>query len=438
MFACVVAILGCLQIVTPLELPSDAMPSAPVVVLEPSTAIDPQWGAMLPPIDSLVLPPQGFETAPGNNLYPPVAFETTYFDPARAQERSNAATSANALPSYVPTGYAQELPPPAGWESAPAAVIESPEGTAWTFQQGEPMQSSARAIPWSERRWSRLRHWMSRQSGPDLGLGYERVMFAPVAIDPAISTPHIGVRLQGENNRSTPDRLEYFWAKAGTGPGPERSVDSLDSILRMELGSSQAVAISEFRMRALDPEVNGNTVGFGDMVVGGKGTIFDGTCTKVATQFLTYLKTGPVQRGLGTGHVSLEPALLVRHQWNDATFLHAQVKYWIPISGTRNFAGDVLTTGWGLSTVWKETDRYALLPTLEFQTHSFLFGQETHSDGSIHRIDSKTAAEIIPGMRLALAKSSMGLWEIGCAGALAMADRDWPDSRWMIDLRLVR
>jgi hypothetical protein len=151
--------------------------------------------------------------------------------------------------------------------------------------------------------------------------------------------------------------------------------------------------------------VNPNTVGFGDMLVGAKALIFDGKCTKVSSIFLTHLNTGPTNRGLGTGHVSLEPGLLLRHQWSDATFLHSEVKYRLPIGGTSGFAGDVLTTGLGVSTLWRDSDCYAFIPTLELRTNSFLFGGMTRSDGSIARVDGVTALEFYPGIRWEHGKS---------------------------------
>ncbi len=141
---------------------------------------------------------------------------------------------------------------------------------------------------------------------------------------------------------------------------------------------------------------------------------------------------------MGTGHFSLEPGLLMRHQWSDKTYLHGEVKYRIPIAATANFAGDVLTSGWGISTIWKDSDQLAIIPTFELQTHSFLFGGRTDINGIVQRVDSVTALELFPGLRCAFARSAMGTWELGTAAGLTVADRDWIDNRMIFELRWLR
>ncbi|MEQ1827371.1 MAG: hypothetical protein ABL921_15545 [Pirellula sp.] len=302
-----------------------------------------------------------------------------------------------------------------------------------------PSAHSNNSVPARRHRMSLFRNWLRRRTGPDLGIGYERVMFAPMVLDTAISSSNTGIRLRSDRGLSAPDRLEYVWARAGgRGPAPETRLDLIDTVYRTELGNAQATLISEISMRALNPEVNPNTVGFGDMVLGGKALMYDGKCTKVSSLFLSYLNTGPTYRGLGTGHVSLEPGLLLRHQWSDATYLHSEIKYRLPIAGTSGFAGDVLTTGWGISTIWRDTDTYALIPTMEMRTNSFLFGGRTLANGTTEKIDGVTAVEFYPGMRCAFGKSSVGTWELGFAGGATLADNDWCDSRMILDLRLVR
>jgi hypothetical protein len=279
---------------------------------------------------------------------------------------------------------------------------------------------------------------LSRKLGHDYGFGFERVMFAPTTIDTAISSPYLGLRVRSERGLGSPDRLEYLWARAGSGPEPETRVDLIDFVYRTEIGNDKAAIISELGMRALNPEINPNTVGYGDMVVGAKALVYDGKCTKFSSLFLSYFNTGPVDRGLGTGHIALEPGVLMRHQWSDATYLHGQVKYRIPIAGSAGFAGDVVNTGWAISTIWRDSDQIALLPTFEVQTNSFLFGGLTDSSGTVRRVDSVTAVEVFPGMRFAFGKSAIGPWEAGFAAGVTCADRDWFDSRLMFDLRWLR
>jgi hypothetical protein len=207
----------------------------------------------------------------------------------------------------------------------------------------------------------------------------------------------------------------------------------------MELGNEKAMAITEMSMRSLNPERNDNTVGFGDMVVGARATLMDGRCTKVASVFRTYIKTGPADRGLGTGHVSLEPGMLVRHQWSQYTFFHGEVKYWLPIAGTPGTAGDVLKAGAAVSTVWHETDTFALMPTLEFSSLTFLSGAATNLDGSSRRVNGEFVGEIYPGLRCVWGPGGdLGLIEYGVSPGFILADEGWYDSRLIFDIRFVR
>ncbi len=168
-----------------------------------------------------------------------------------------------------------------------------------------------------------------------------------MVLDTAVTSPYAGLRIRSNRGLTSPDRLEYIWSRNGKGPGPESRVDWIDTMFRTELGNEKAALISEIGMRALNPEINPNTVGFADMLVGAKAMIYNGKCTKISSIFLTHINTGPADRGLGTGHFSLEPGLLMRHQWSDKTYLHGEVKYRIPIAATANFAGRCANFGMG-------------------------------------------------------------------------------------------
>ena len=50
--------------------------------------------------------------------------------------------------------------------------------------------------------------------------------------------------------------------------------------------------------------------GFGDLDIGTKSLLLDCELLQVAFQFITYIPTGDFHKGLGTGHVSLEPSIL--------------------------------------------------------------------------------------------------------------------------------
>lgn len=271
----------------------------------------------------------------------------------------------------------------------------------------------------------------------DRGIGYERVMFAPNVLDTAIGTPHFGIRYQIDSGLQTPDRAEYYWAANPVGPGGDARVNTRDLTFRLALGNEKAMAFTQYTLRSLDPENAGNTTGMGDMVIGAQALMVDGKRTKVASIFRTYLATGPAQRGLGTGHTSLEPGVLLRHCTSPETYWFGELKYWIPIGGIQGHQGDVLSTGIGASSIAAESDVFAFIPTLEMRTLTFLFGQESVGPGT-RRIDGDTAVELYPGARFVLGpRRDGGLLEFGFSPGVTIADSGWFDTRIVFDIRLV-
>jgi len=280
---------------------------------------------------------------------------------------------------------------------------------------------------------------LGRRIGCDLGLGHERVMYAPHVVETAVGTSNSGLLIRADRGLSTPDRLEYYWAAPTRGPAAESRVDILDTVFRMEVGNSKVMAMTDYTLRCVNPDRNDNTTGFGDLIIGAKATLLDGQTTKLSSVFRTYLKTGPSDRGLGTGHVSVEPGLLLRHQLTARTFFHGEAKYWLPIGGTPSVAGDILKLGAAVSTVWKETDSWALLPTLEFSSYTFLAGSSTQTNGIRRRVNGEFAGELYPGLRCVHGPGGeLGVLEYGLATGFVFADEGWFDTRVVFDIRLVR
>ena len=78
------------------------------------------------------------------------------------------------------------------------------------------------------------------------------------------------------------------------------------------------------------------------------------------------------------------------------------------------------------------------MPTLEFLTYNFLAGSKTDANGNTVRVNGNFAAEMVPGIRIAFGQSALGLQELGISAGTKIADRDWFDSRLLLQLRFVR
>src|SRR5262249_46094966 len=174
-------------------------------------------------------------------------------------------------------------------------------------------------------------------------------------IDSALIRSQVRVRYDTAYDDNRPDRAEVFYAKCGCfpgAPGPPlagKNVDYQDITTYVEFALAPRFSVFfEAPYRFLNAEVNTDTNGFADMNVGVKAALISTPDQVLTFQFRTYIPTGDADRGLGTDHVSLEPALLLWQQLSDKAYMEAELRDWIPVGGT-DFAGNVIRYGVGFS-----------------------------------------------------------------------------------------
>jgi hypothetical protein len=394
-------------------------------------------------------------------------FEPIHIEPTGAADLPPAKATAwadNAQPAPAPT----ELPPdPAALPFppvplAPAPALEPEPDPAGPPPAGvaEPMFAPSLDSIWpgevvdgvilcedcqgSPRElaspWRRLFDFGVDARCGEPGIGEERVPFAQFEVDHSQPISNNRLRVDLAYGLPLPDRSEFFWSRIGsTGPKyAERSVDYQDFRFQMEFAQGGLFSVfTELPLRVLDPEINGNTAGFGDMVVGNRAVMIDGKYWQVTQVLRTHINTGDFQRGLGTGHVSLEPGLVLRYRWNCTTYLHGELKYLTPLGGDPTAAGDVLRYGLSVATVAYETDTFAVLPSLELVGHTFLDGLKTLPPtvppfaagptggtdpfiGRVVDVDGEDFLSIHSGVRLVLGpRGDLGLCEVGASGGVA-------------------
>lgn len=185
-----------------------------------------------------------------------------------------------------------------------------------------------------------------------------------VMIDNAIVGTQYRFRFDHGNGVRLPDRAEYFWGQSGaltgnvspTPEGPPRAETGVDyNDLKVYFEHAPLSWISGFvevPTRFLNPEQNNNAVGLGDVNAGIKIALLACPDNYLTFQLRVYTPSGESDRGLGTGHVSIEPALLYYRQ------LHRNIDFWgevrglIPLSKAQgpdneDYAGDVIQYGLG-------------------------------------------------------------------------------------------
>lgn len=198
---------------------------------------------------------------------------------------------------------------------------------------------------------------------------------ASLFTDPA--RPVTQIRLRGDFgwDYTLPDKAEYFWARVGgftiagtqtmsNGKGPrhpggdpgaapnpmspilvpnfgENRLDYRDGSLYIE-GALELVGVFiELPYRAIDPETYPAAAGLGDLVIGTKTLLLDSELLQYALQFKIFTPTGNFTKGLGTGHVSLEPSWLAACKLGPDTWFQYQLAYWFPLGGDNDAQGPV-------------------------------------------------------------------------------------------------
>lgn len=271
----------------------------------------------------------------------------------------------------------------------------------------------------------------------DIGIGHERVMFAPFVIETSQPQNNFRLRTMAAFNMQTPDRAEYIWAKiGGGGPAlPEKNLNyqQIDAIY--EAGGGRFSFVTDIPFRNVNPTVNKSGGGLGNISLAPKVVLVNGTDWQITTLFRTYLPTGGATRGTSNGLTSLEPGLLMRYRWSPRIFVHGQLKYWIPVSGDPIASGNVFNFGMGVSHVLHETDSFAIIPVLEVVGYSVGGGTATLPNGLITSADT-TFANILPGVRFVLGpKGDLGLCELGISGGFCTSSTGWYREQVTVELR---
>lgn len=346
------------------------------------------------------------------------------------------------------------VPPEPGAE---LSLPLSEAGTDWTVMATEPAGSAPLILDrgaaglWGpvfeedqQLGWLQKMFYFSQQNCDD-GIGQERVMFALFETEQSQPQGNFRLRFASSYGLQTPDRAEYLWAKIG-GPGPpnpDTGVDYQDLRATLEAGQGKFSFVTEVPLRMLQPGSNNSGSGLGNISLAPKVVLLDGVEWQISHIFRTYLPTGATGLGASNGHVSLEPGLLIRHRWSCDTYLHGQLKYWIPIGATPGYSGYVGIFGGGVSHVWLESDSFAVLPTFEIMGYSVNGGGATVAQPlpggglmGVRTAASEVFANLVPGVRFVLGpEGDLGLCELGLYAGFCTSNTGWYQQQIGVELR---
>ncbi len=212
-------------------------------------------------------------------------------------------------------------------------------------------------------------------------------------IDSAIPQTQLRIRFDAAFDDNEPDRAAFFYAKCGCFPGAPGPGPNPDARINyQELSAYAEYALSdrfstffEVPLRFLQqdsipsaahPGNNGSTGGFSDIDFGFKYAFLMDPCQVATAQFRTYAPTGDPHEGLGNNLWVLEPAFLYYRKLSENWALEAELRDWIPVATTDQFAGNVIRYGVGLSYQWYKGPRCRVTPVAEIVGWTCLSGKE--------------------------------------------------------------
>lgn len=257
--------------------------------------------------------------------------------------------------------------------------------------------------------------------------------------------PVIQTRLRWDSGPGVvvPDRSEFFWARAdgmGKGPAPkapfrgETGLRHNDLVMITEGGTGALSIVTETLYRDLQAEQFGHAAGFGDMSIGTKTLMFDCELIQVAFMLKTFIPIGNVRKGLGVGHVSMEPTGLVGIKLSPSTYFQGQVSEWIPIGGDPAYQGSILHYHFSLNQIlWQPLPDVPLIGTAEFMGYSFQDGAYTDPVfGSYQKSSGYTYAYGGGGMRLFICDK----FDCGMGVMLSLSEQHWGRQLYRAEFRM--
>jgi hypothetical protein len=240
------------------------------------------------------------------------------------------------------------------------------------------------------------------QTGSESNVGY---------IDNAIPANLFRLRVDAAYNNPFADRGEFFYTRSLPVPGDkaETRVDyqELSAAVEVALGRRFSV-FAEVPVRFLNPTVDVNATGLGDVSAGFKWAFLCQDDLVASFQLRTYAPSGNQPLHLGTGHVSLEPALLGFARLTEGLTTEGELRLWVPVGGDPTYDSHVFRYGVGLSYQAWEAPRLSVAPVMEVVGWTFLDGQKTVPlpDGSpvILGAGGDTVVNVKLGVRLRLSE----------------------------------
>ena len=238
-------------------------------------------------------------------------------------------------------------------------------------------------------------------------------------------------------NMRFPDRAEYFWARSGgMGLGPANVETYLryhDLTHYTEVAHGGFSAFVETPYRSYDASANTDEAGFGDFVTGTKSMLLDCELLQITFQMKFTTPTGVSRKGLGTGHLSIEPSLIVGLNMSSKSYIQAQVAEWIPIAGDELYAGAILHYHFSYNrTLLGCPGHIHLIGTAELNGWSFQTGAYSDPVTGTQSANDETYLSGGMGLRLVICDRV----DFGVGSAFPLTDGRWTEQFYRSEFRV--
>lgn len=219
--------------------------------------------------------------------------------------------------------------------------------------------------------------------GPQVGLdgGY---------IENAIPRSMLRLRFDSGYGNNRPDRGNFFYAKCGCffpqrdalgPPRVERNVDFQELTATGELAVSERASVFfDLPVRFINPTVNDNFSGLGDIGFGGKYAIVYNQNRVVSLFGRFQAPSGTIAKGLGNGNWWFEPGLLWQEQITQKWTAFGEFRFQMPLGLRTDFVGNMLRYGLGTSYIVAQGQWGYVAPVVELVGWSVLSGQQLDPD----------------------------------------------------------
>jgi hypothetical protein len=212
-------------------------------------------------------------------------------------------------------------------------------------------------------------------------------------IDDATIESQIRIRFDAGWGNNRPDRNEFFYAQCGCNgggaPGPAGLVTNLrfqQVTIEAQYAVHDRIAVfAALPFRSYQPQTFfagsfDKQAGLSDVRAGVKAALVSNAETVLSAQVQGYFQSGDTSLGLGTGHASIEPALLLNQRLSDRISLESQLGDWHPIKGSDlkgvPYSDDVLFYGVGPSFEVYKNGGTSIAPVVELVGWHLFGGQQ--------------------------------------------------------------